>query len=128
MDSHLDRHLPPRRTVNYRANALIAALPEQDLAVITTHLKPVHLTFDEGLYEYRAPVENVYFPLDCVVSNLILMEDGCAIETGMNLGCSKWVEEAKIRGFVRCFYPLSALTVGIGAETGRNYQNGKKPN
>lgn len=74
---------PTRPALNFRANSLLAGLPDPELNTITPFLRPVALTFDEPLYEYRGTVENLYFPLDSVVSSLILMEDGSAIETAM---------------------------------------------
>jgi CRP-like cAMP-binding protein len=79
----LDPVVSSRHPLNFRANRLIAAIPELELGLLTPHLKPIELTFDEGLYEHGSQIENVYFPLDCVVSSLILMEDGGAIETAM---------------------------------------------
>ncbi|PWT88101.1 MAG: Crp/Fnr family transcriptional regulator [Blastocatellia bacterium] len=72
-----------RVTANVRANRLVAELPEQELRIILPHLKLVQFGFDDVLYEHGSQIESVYFPLDAVVSNLVLLEDGCAIETAM---------------------------------------------
>ena len=46
-------------------------------------LKPVQLTVNQVLYEQGDKIEHVYFPLDCVVSTLGIMEDGTTVETAM---------------------------------------------
>jgi CRP-like cAMP-binding protein len=83
LDSDFDTPIVLRRATNFRANNLIASLPEQELRALTPLFRLVELTFEEPLYEYRGAIESVYFPLDSVVSSLVLMEDGSAIETAM---------------------------------------------
>ena len=53
------------------ANALLA------------ELRVVNLTVNQVLYEQGDRMDAVYFPLDCVVSGLAIMEDGTTIETSM---------------------------------------------
>jgi CRP-like cAMP-binding protein len=43
-------------------------------------LQPVKLEFKRVLYEYRAPIDYVYFPTGAVLSALTIMADGSAIE------------------------------------------------
>jgi len=50
---------------------------------LVPELKPVHLTVNQVLYEQGDKIEYVYFPLDCVVSVLGIMEDGTTVETAM---------------------------------------------
>src|ERR1043165_6204737 len=47
------------------------------------HLKIVPFERNQVLYEQGDRIEYVYFPLDSVVSNLAIMEDGTTIETLM---------------------------------------------
>jgi len=47
------------------------------------HLKVVSLERNQVLYEQSDPIEFVYFPLDSVVSSLVIMEDGATLETLM---------------------------------------------
>jgi CRP-like cAMP-binding protein len=47
------------------------------------HSRVVSLDRNQVLYEQGDPIEFVYFPLDCVVSSLAIMEDGTTIETSM---------------------------------------------
>lgn len=46
-------------------------------------LKVAPLASNQVLYELGDPIDVVYFPLDCVVSGLAIMEDGTTIETSM---------------------------------------------
>ena len=43
----------------------------------------VSLKPNQVLYEQGDKIELIYFPLDCVVSNLAMMEDGTSMETSM---------------------------------------------
>lgn len=46
-------------------------------------LKVVTLSVNQVLYEQGDQIDYVYFPLDCVVSDLAIMEDGTTMETSM---------------------------------------------
>ena len=50
------------------------------------HLKVVSFERNQVLYEQGDTITNVYFPIDSVVSNLAIMEDGTTIETLMTGG------------------------------------------
>ena len=69
------------RTHAGRVNRLLAALPPDDLALLTPHLKEV--TLDQGvvLQDQGDQVEDVYFPQDGIISLLAVMQHGDAIET-----------------------------------------------
>ena len=43
----------------------------------------VQLTANQVLYEQGDTIECVYFPLDCVISGMAIMEDGTTVETSM---------------------------------------------
>lgn len=47
------------------------------------HFRFVSLERNQVLYEQGDTIEFVYFPIDCVVSSLAIMEDGTTIETSM---------------------------------------------
>ena len=61
------------------------------------HLKLVSLERNQVLYEQGDAIDHVYFPLDSVVSNLAIMEDGTTIETLM-VGCEGLVGLSAILG------------------------------
>ncbi|GAB4201252.1 MAG: Crp/Fnr family transcriptional regulator [Roseiflexaceae bacterium] len=63
-------------------NRLLAALPPSEAEWITRLLEPVTLAFKQVLYEPGQPIAAVYFPLTCVVSLLVEMHDGRAVEVG----------------------------------------------
>ncbi len=62
-------------------NRLLAALDAEDLQLVAPRLTPI--TLDKGalLYEPGDLIDMVYFPDDCVISLLTLMETGAAIES-----------------------------------------------
>jgi CRP-like cAMP-binding protein len=65
------------------ANILLAALPEAELWRLHTDLERVALKFGEVLQEIGAPIRDVYFPLDCVVSLRTQVEGRHALEVGL---------------------------------------------
>ena len=69
-----------------RSNKLLAELPPQDLQFLIPHF--VTMKFAQGtiLCEPGVDVDHLYFPLSGVVSLLVVMRDGKAIETG-TVGC-----------------------------------------
>lgn len=50
---------------------------------LLSELRVVSLTVNQVLYEQGDQIDYVYFPIDCVVSGLAIMEDGTTIETSM---------------------------------------------
>lgn len=64
-----------------RANHLLGALGDADFALLAPHLSNVGLLQGTVLQEQEAPVEQVYFPLNGVVSLVSVMAGGEVIET-----------------------------------------------
>lgn len=62
-------------------NRLLSALPSEDRALLTPHLFTVDLEKGRLLYDPGDPVDQIYFPHDCVISLMTLMENGAAIES-----------------------------------------------
>lgn len=62
-------------------NRLLAALPSEDRGLLAPHLSTVDLEKGRLLYDPGDLVEQVYFPNDCVISLMTLMENGAAIES-----------------------------------------------
>jgi CRP-like cAMP-binding protein len=71
----------PRQS--YLDSQTLAALPDAEFELLLPHLKPIRLAFNENIYVYGDTVQHVYFPIDCVVSNLAVMEDGATVEVSM---------------------------------------------
>lgn len=51
--------------------------------MLLPHLKTVVLDRNQVLYEQGDAINHIYFPIDSVVSNLAIMEDGTTLETSM---------------------------------------------
>jgi CRP-like cAMP-binding protein len=62
-------------------NRLLSALPSEDRGLLTPHLCTVDLEKGRLLYDPGDLVDQVYFPIDCVISLMTLMENGAAIES-----------------------------------------------
>lgn len=65
------------------ANSLLAALPRAEYERLIPGLEPVRLTFRDVLYQPGEPIRHVYFPNDCLVSLLAVVEDRTVLEVGL---------------------------------------------
>lgn len=61
-------------------NHLLNALPAEPRARLLTRLELVPMVLGQVLYESGAQLRHVYFPTDCIVSLLYVMEDGASAE------------------------------------------------
>jgi len=61
-------------------NHLLAAMPEAERQRLYPHLELVPMALGEALYESGGRLSHVYFPTDCIVSLLYVMEDGASAE------------------------------------------------
>lgn len=64
-------------------NKFIACLPDDCYQLLLPHLKPVSLSLREALYAQGDTVEQIYFPLDCIISAVSIMNDGATVEVRM---------------------------------------------
>jgi CRP-like cAMP-binding protein/PAS domain-containing protein len=64
-------------------NRLLAALPAREYERLLSGLEPVRLTYGDVLYEPGKPMRHVYFPNDCVVSLLTVVDGHRALEVGL---------------------------------------------
>jgi CRP-like cAMP-binding protein/PAS domain-containing protein len=64
-------------------NRLLAALPAREYERLLSGLEPVKLTYGEVLYEPGGQMRHVYFPSDCVVSLLTVVDGHRALEVGL---------------------------------------------
>ena len=62
---------------------MLAALPPGTYRDLLSGLEPVALVFGDVLYEPGAPIREVYFPTDGLVSLLTLVEGRLALEVGL---------------------------------------------
>jgi CRP-like cAMP-binding protein len=61
-------------------NALLAALPDAELARWLAHLEPVELPLGAVLYEAGNRLTHVYFPTTAIVSLICVMDNGATTE------------------------------------------------
>ena len=61
-------------------NQLLAALSLPERERLIPHLKLVSMPLGKVLYESGDMLSHVYFPIDCIVSLLYVMEDGASAE------------------------------------------------
>ena len=66
--------------------ALLDLLPAAERDRLLSAAERVHLEQGAVLEWPNQPAVHVYFPVDCVASVLLLLDDGAAVETGL-VGC-----------------------------------------
>jgi CRP-like cAMP-binding protein len=64
-------------------NRLLSALPSAELGRLSPDLHPVSWSMQQTLYEVGAPIEQVYFIEQGLVSIIVIMADGSTSEVGM---------------------------------------------
>ena len=64
-------------------NRLLATLLAKEYEQLLGGLEPVQLTYGEVLYEPGEPIRYVYFPSDCLVSLLTVVDGHRALEVGL---------------------------------------------
>lgn len=94
------------------SNGLLAALPRNRYQRLPPGLEPVTLEFGQVLYEPGGRIREVYFPSDCVVSLLTLVEGRRAVEVGL-VGHEGMVGIPLALGID--VSPIRALVQGTGA-------------
>jgi CRP-like cAMP-binding protein len=80
MPTSRQEHLVVSLPTNPRENHLLAALSDDVMARIEPWLEPVDMPLGQVLYESGAVLRHVYFPTDCIVSLLYVMENGASAE------------------------------------------------
>lgn len=93
-------------------NRLLAALPARDYERLRGGLESVTLTYGEVLHEPGQPMRHVYFPGDCVVSLLTVVEGHRALEVGL-VGSEGMVGSRLALGITRS--SVRALVQGTGS-------------
>lgn len=64
-------------------NRLIAALPRREYDRLLPHLDTLPLSFKQILFDTNQPITHVYFPLNGVISLVLVMEDSGPAEVAM---------------------------------------------
>ncbi len=65
---------------DFQRNSLLGSLTEEELKRLLPHLERATLPLGQSLAESGKQMSHVYFPLDCIVSLLCVMEDGASTE------------------------------------------------
>jgi CRP-like cAMP-binding protein len=63
-------------------NRLLDCLPEEELARLTPHMERVSLSHGQHVIVPDEPIKNIYFPLNCLLSLVTILEDGSTVESG----------------------------------------------
>jgi CRP-like cAMP-binding protein len=64
------------------ANRLLAHLPGEELELLLPHMEQVQLAHGDSIIKPHVPIKDIYFPLNCLLSLVTMMEDGSAVESG----------------------------------------------
>jgi len=78
-------------------NHLIRALDESEREHLFSQLELVPMRLGEVIYESGSALEHVYFPTNCIISLLYVMEDGASAEIAI-VGCEGMVGVALFMG------------------------------
>jgi CRP-like cAMP-binding protein len=93
-------------------NRLLAVLDAEDLQLVASKLVPVVLEKGALLYDPGDMVDAIYFPDDCVISLMTLMESGAAIESAA-------IGREGALGLMAAVSPRQSLTRAIVQVPGR---------
>ena len=75
------RQILSRASKNYLLRDLLSS--NAVIGQLVPALHPISLSPNQVLYELGDKIDHLYFPLDCVVSVLGIMDDGTTVETAM---------------------------------------------
>jgi CRP-like cAMP-binding protein len=64
-------------------NVVLASIPPRELKRLADNLEPVTLGFGAMLYEPGQRIKHVYFPTDCLISLLTVVDKRRSLEVGM---------------------------------------------
>jgi len=100
-------------------NTILKALAPGDFALIAPHLSPASLEKGRLLYDPGDPVDTIYFPNNCVISLMTLMESGAAIESStigregaLGLGVAVAPRQSLSRAIVQVAGSASYISAG----------------
>ncbi len=69
-----------------KENHLLASLPRDVYEKLAPHLKPISLKQGDRLLQPGETIQEIYFPIDCLISITITLSNGATVETGV-IGC-----------------------------------------
>jgi CRP-like cAMP-binding protein len=81
--SFIEKAQAARVSLPASQNRLLSHLLEVDGEFLLPQIRITRLSFNDTIYECSDSIDEVFFPLDSVVSSLAIMEDGTTIEISM---------------------------------------------
>jgi CRP-like cAMP-binding protein len=64
-------------------NRLLACLPVEEFARLSPHFERVSLSHGQHVIVPDEPIRDIYFPLNCLLSLVTILEDGSSVESGI---------------------------------------------
>jgi CRP-like cAMP-binding protein len=71
------------RGFTWQVNRFLAALPPEDCNRLVPQLELVSFDQQQVLYNPNDPLDHVFFPLDCLCSQVVMLANGEALETNI---------------------------------------------
>ena len=68
--------------VRATGNRILDALPVQERAALAPHLTSQRLTYKQVVFDVGDRIDHIYFPVDSVISLVVPLVDGTAVEVG----------------------------------------------
>jgi CRP-like cAMP-binding protein len=98
-------------TLTKIGNRLLAALPPDEFTRLQKHLEPVRFRKNQVLVVPGDEIRYGYFPLDGIISMLMVLEDGTAVEVA-NIGNEGFADSASILSIATS--PFEIMAQGPG--------------
>ena len=108
-ESHSE--LPGKTLVIPTRNFILGSLSHADVSQLVSASRAVHVEPGDEIYNTGEQIERLFFPVDCVVSSVALLEDGTTVEISMT-GPEGIVGLAAIVGGGRSLHWTRASTSG----------------
>jgi len=101
-------------------NLLVGSLPQNVANELVAASHPVHLKPRDLIYEAGDEIGLAYFPIDCVISSLALLEDGSTVEIAMAgreglVGIPALIGRGRALHWTRVSVGGSALRISVAA-------------
>ena len=96
---------------NLRQNRILAGLPSADYARLLPDLEQVSIPAGERIYKPDVRITHLYFPIDCIIAALNVLQNGAAIRTSVT-GNEGMIGLSYILGYECTHVRVVALTGG----------------
>jgi CRP-like cAMP-binding protein len=78
----INNQIEPVNSANAAGNLLLKAMPRQGYSRLAPGMKRITLEYGKTLHQPGQAIHNVYFPITCLISVTITMQDGRTVECG----------------------------------------------